>query len=157
MPSFKELLEEFEGFARSAASAKSLMEHIVHRLHEGMTRYNWVGFYLLEEAGRVLVLGPYAGSFSPHTRIPIESGLCGAAVTSGKTVLVNDVSRDPRYLAGSPMIKGDMVVPIFVKKKVVAELDVESYFTDTFRKPDQDFIEACAGLVGRYLETRGTG
>jgi GAF domain-containing protein len=155
MPILKDLLEEFEGFARTASSAKSLMEHISRRLHQSMTRYNWVGFYLLEEAGKVLVLGPYAGSFSPHSRISIESGLCGAAITSCKTVLVNDVSHDPRYLAGSPMIRGELVVPIFVKKKVVAEIDVETYFTDTFRKPDQDFIEACAVLVGRYMETKG--
>jgi GAF domain-containing protein len=154
MPNFKDLLDEFEGFARTAASAKSLMEHIAQRLHEGMTRYNWVGFYLMEDA-KVLVLGPYEGSFAPHTRIPVESGLCGAAATTGKTVVVNDVSRDPRYLAGSPMIKGNLVAPIIVKKRVVAEIDIETYFTDTFTKQDQEFIETCAALVGRYIETKG--
>lgn len=156
MPNFKDLLDEFEGFARTAASANSLMEHIARRLHEGMTRYNWVGFYLLE-GSNVLVLGPYEGSFAPHTRIPIENGLCGLAASTGKTVVVNDVSRDPRYLAGSPMIKGNLVAPIFVKKKVVAEIDIETYFTDTFTKQDQQFIEACATLVGRYMETKGIG
>lgn len=153
MPGFTELFEEFESVARTAASAASLMEHIARRLHEAMTRYNWVGFYLLDDSEpKALVLGPYAGSFSPHKRIPLDSGLCGTCASSGKTVLVNDVSTDPRYLAGSPMVKGNLVAPIFVKKKVVAELDVETYFTNTFQKPDQKFIESCAALVGQYME-----
>lgn len=156
MSGFKELLEEFEGFAQKAASAQSLMEHIARRLHEVVTRYNWVGFYLIENSDpKALVLGPYAGSFSPHKRIPLDSGLCGAAASSGQTVLVNDVSSDRRYLAGSPMVKGNLVAPIFVKKSVAAEIDVETYFTNTFQKPDQDFIESCAALVGRYMETKG--
>jgi L-methionine (R)-S-oxide reductase len=155
MPGLPELLEEFEGLARTAASVESLMEAMSRRLHEVVTRYNWVGFYLVEDSHpKALVLGPYAGSFSPHTRIPLDSGLCGAAASSGKTVLVNDVSADQRYLAGSPMVKGNLVVPIFVKKNVVAEIDVESYFTNTFQKPDQKFVEACAALVGKYMENK---
>jgi len=43
------------------------------------------------------------------------------------------------------------VVPILVKNKLAAELDIESYFADTFTKPEQEFIEACAAVVGRYL------
>lgn len=155
MPGFQELLDEFESFARTAASAESLMEHIARSLHENMTRYNWVGFYLLDNSNpRALVLGPYAGSFSPHKRIPLDSGLCGACASSGKTVLVNDVASDPRYLAGSPMVKGNLIVPIFVKKNVVAELDLETYFTNTFQKADQKFAESCADLVGRYMEKK---
>lgn len=155
MPGFKELLEEFAALAHSAGSVESLMDRIARRLHEQITRYNWVGFYLVEHsAPKALVLGPYAGSFSPHKRIPLDSGLCGAAASTGKTVLVNDVSTDPRYLAGSPMVKGNLVVPIFAKNTVVAEIDVESYFTNTFREPDQKFIESCAALVGRYMEKK---
>jgi GAF domain-containing protein len=155
MPGFSELLEEFEVLARHATSVESLMEAIARRLHEVVTRYNWVGFYIVEDSHpKVLVLGPYAGSFSPHTRIPIDSGLCGAAASSGKTVLVNDVASDKRYLAGSPMVKGNLIVPIFVKKSVVAELDVESYFTNTFQAADQKFVESCAALVGKYMESK---
>ena len=47
-------------------------------------------------------------------------------------MVVDDVSKDPRYLAGSPLVKSEIVVPIFVKNKLAAELDVESYFTSAF-------------------------
>ncbi len=157
MSQYEELLEEFERYGRSADGVKSLMQHIAARLHEAMTRYNWVGFYFMEApAFEALVLGPYAGSFMPTLRIPLDKGLCGAAATSGETVVINNVKADPRYL-GSDLVKSNIVVPIFVKKgavkkQVVAELCIESYFADTFDRPEQKFIESCAALVGRYMQ-----
>lgn len=148
----EELLREIQEFSKTAPTAKAVMEHISHRLHEKMTRYNWVGFYLLDPADPgVLLVGPFAGSFTPNARIPLGTGLCGAAASSGETVVVHDVAKDPRYLAGSPLVKGEIVVPIFVKGQLVAELDIESYFTGTFTDGERDFVEACAGVVGKYM------
>ena len=157
MSQYAELVQELEGYAGSADSAKSLMQHCAERLHEAMTRYNWVGFYLMEApAFDALVLGPHAGSFKPTLRITLDRGLCGAAATTGKTVVVNDVAADPRYL-GSDLVKSNIVVPIFVgksmvKNRVAAELCIESYFAETFPAAEQKFIESCAALVGRYME-----
>ena len=149
MPVHEELLQEFQNFVKTALTAEAVMTHIAQRLHEKMTRYNWVGFYLVDPSDSgVLLVGPFAGSFTPNARIPLNTGLCGAAATSGKTVVVHDVAKDPRYLAGSPLVKCEIVVPILVKNKLVAEFDIESYFTGTFTKPEQDFAEACAALVG---------
>ncbi len=151
----QELLRELQDFALAAPDVKSLMESISQRLHESMTRYNWVGFYLVDSAAPdILVVGPFVGSFTPNARIPLSNGLCGAAATTGETVVVDDVSKDRRYLAGSPLVKSEIVVPIFVKNKLAAELDIESYFTGTFTAEEKEFVEACAGLVGRYLEKR---
>jgi L-methionine (R)-S-oxide reductase len=152
MPVHEELLREFQDFARTAPTDKSVMELICQRLHEKMTRYNWVGFYMVDPADAdILLVGSYVGSFTPNARIPLNTGLCGAAASSGQTVVVDDVSKDPRYLAGSPLVKCEIVVPIFVKKKLVGELDIESYFTSTFTPPEKEFVEACAGVVGKYL------
>ena len=152
----EELLREFQDFALAAPTAKSLMEHIAQRLHEKMTRYNWVGFYLVDPADPgILLVGPFVGSFTPNARIPLNTGLCGAAASSGLTVVVHDVSKDPRYLVGSPMVKCEVVVPILVNKKLAAELDVESYFADAFPASEQRFIEACAALVGRSMGKAG--
>lgn len=148
----EELLQEFYNFAKTAPTATSLMEHISRRLHEKLTRYNWVGFYLVDPADPgVLVVGPYVGSFAPNVRIPLDTGLCGAAARSGRSVVVDDVSKDPRYLAGSSMVISEIVVPISVSRQLAAELDIESYFPCTFTKPEQEFVEACARLVGKYL------
>jgi GAF domain-containing protein len=148
----KELLQELQHYAASAPTAKAVMEQIAKRLHENMARYNWVGFYLVDPADAgYLIVGPYAGSFTPNARIPLNKGLCGAAASSGQVVVVQDVSKDPRYLAGSNLVKSEIVVPIYVKKKLAAELDIESYFADTFVKSDREFIEGCAQVVAGYL------
>lgn len=61
---------------------------------------------------------------------------------------------DPRYLE-SDLVKPNIVVPIFVRNQVVAELCIESYFADTFNQPEQKFIEFCAAVVQRYVEKSG--
>jgi L-methionine (R)-S-oxide reductase len=148
----KELLQEFQDFAKTAPTANSLMEQMAKRLHQKMTRYNWTGFYLVDPANPgYLIVGPYAGSFTPNARIPLDRGLCGAAATSGKVIVVQDVSTDPRYLAGSSLVKSEIVVPIFVNKKLAAELDIESYFADTFTQLEQQFVESCASVLAAYL------
>ena len=148
----RELLKEFQDFARSAPTVNALMERMAQRLHEKMTRYNWAGFYLVDPADSgYLIVGPFAGSFTPNARIALDIGLCGAAATSGKVVIVQDVSTDPRYLAGSSLVKSEIVVPIYVKKKLAAELDIESYFSGTFTKTEQEFVEACAKVAGDYM------
>jgi L-methionine (R)-S-oxide reductase len=147
-PKQQNLLSDFEQFASKAASSKSLMEHIAERLHEEIAYYNWVGFYLVDPADHnFLIVGPFVGSFTPNARIPLARGLCGAAAVSGETVVVNDVTKDTRYLSGSSMVKSEIVVPLFQKKNLTAELDVESYFADTFTSAEQEFVEACAAVV----------
>jgi L-methionine (R)-S-oxide reductase len=151
----EELLQGFRDFARTAPTAKSVMEHIAQRLHDKMTRYNWVGFYEVDPSDPgVLLVGPFAGSFKPHARIPLNIGLCGVAASTGESVIVNDVSQDPRYLAGSPLVKSEIVVPIFVRKKLAGELDINSYFTATFSRSEQTFVESCAAVVAEYLTAR---
>lgn len=152
MRAHEELLREFRDFAPTAPTAEAVMKRIAQRLHETMARYNWVGFYLVDPTDSgVLLVGPFVGSFTPNARIPLNTGLCGAAARSGQTVVVDDVSKDPRYLAGSSLVVSEIVVPVFVKNKLAAELDIESYFPGTFTKSEQDFVEACALVVGASL------
>jgi L-methionine (R)-S-oxide reductase len=147
------LLEEFAAYAKSASNAEDLMKHVVNELHERMTRYNWVGFYVVDPAdSNYLIVGPFAGSFTPNARIALGQGLCGAAAATGRVVVVDDVAKDPRYLPGSSMVKSEIVVPIFADKKVVAELDAESYFANTFTEGERKFVEACAEIVAGRMK-----
>jgi L-methionine (R)-S-oxide reductase len=147
------LLEDFKAFAKTSSRVEDLMKHIADELHEKMTRYNWVGFYLIDPTdSNYLIVGPFAGSFTPNARIAFGQGLCGAAAASGKVVVVDDVTKDPRYLPGSSMVKSEVVVPIFANKKVVAELDAESYFANTFLDSERKFVEACAEIVAGRIK-----
>jgi L-methionine (R)-S-oxide reductase len=100
----------------------------------------------------MLVLGPFEGAMTPHTRIPLNQGICGAAASSGETVVVDDVAADPRYLACSLETKSEIVAPVFVRGKVVGELDIDSHFPSAFGPEDRELVEYAAALVGRHLE-----
>ncbi|HWX53329.1 MAG TPA: GAF domain-containing protein [Verrucomicrobiae bacterium] len=137
----------------SAASAETLMQRIADRIHSVMARYNCVKFFVVDKVDPgSLLLGPYTGSFSPVSRISFGQGLVGAAAASGNTVVVNNVAADPRYLSASELVKSEIVVPIFARGTLAAEISVGSYFADTFGDVDRNFVEACGGVVGKYLE-----
>jgi L-methionine (R)-S-oxide reductase len=150
----QEIAAEVEKLAENSVSAHQLMLGMVDLLHKRMLKYNWVGFYMLEAGAQppALVLGPFQGAMTPHTRISLNDGICGAAASSGKTVVVDDVTKDPRYLACSLETKSEIVAPIFVRGRVVGELDIDSHFPAAFALEDQTLVERCAAIVGAKLE-----
>ena len=79
----EEVRNEISQLAQSSATAQDLMRLMVKLLHERMLKYNWVGFYMLEPGAQppVLVLGAFEGAMTPHTRIPLNQGICGAAAS----------------------------------------------------------------------------
>jgi GAF domain-containing protein len=139
-----------------ARTADQLMKDITLLLNKEMLKYNWVGFYMLEAGADppVLVLGRYQGAMTVHTRIPLNQGICGAAASSGKTVVVDDVKKDPRYLACSLETKSEIVVPVFARGRVAGELDIDSHFLAAFADEDRELVEYCAQLVGKRLENK---
>jgi L-methionine (R)-S-oxide reductase len=145
---------ELDQAARDANSAADFMAQVTKLLHERLLKYNWVGFYMLEAGTEppMLALGSFQGAMTPHARIPLHQGICGAAASTGKTIRVDDVNKDPRYLACSIETKSEIVVPVFVNGEVAGELDIDSHFPAAFGDEDQEFVEYCATLVGRQLE-----
>jgi L-methionine (R)-S-oxide reductase len=153
----EEVRNEISELAQAEPTAQDLMQKMVKLLRKQMLKYNWVGFYMLEPGAQppMLVLGAFEGAMTPHTRIPLNQGICGAAASSGRTVVVDDVSKDPRYLACSLETKSEIVVPIFVRGKVVGELDIDSHFPAAFTAEHQSLVQYCAQLVGKKLEHSG--
>src|SRR4051812_36537648 len=138
----QDVARELDELAPTALSADELMTLIVGRLKERVPHYDWVGFYMVETASNsedrdVLVLGPYVGAPTPHTRIPLDQGICGAAAASGNTIVVDDVYSDPRYLACSIETKSEIVAPVRVAGKVVGELDIDSHTPAAFTPADR--------------------
>lgn len=140
--------------AASNSTPEQFMTSICELLHEKMLKYNWVGFYMLDHSGPepMLQLGPFVGTMTPHTRIPLNQGICGAAASSGQTVVVDDVNTDSRYLACSIETKSEIVVPVFVRGKVVGELDIDSHYHAAFTPADRQLVEFCAQAVGSFIQ-----
>jgi len=131
------------------ADRQQVMTVVVHMLKQRMPQYSWVGIYLLE--GDELVLGPYVGKPSPHTRIPLGRGICGAAATERATIIVDDVNSDPRYLACSIETKSEIVVPIIRGETVLGEIDIDSDTPPAFGADDQRLLEAVAAILSEKL------
>ena len=147
------VLERVTTAIREAADGRRATAAAVGVLKREVPDYHWVGIYLLD--GNELVLGPFVGKPSPHTRIPLGRGICGAAAAEKATIIVDDVNADPRYLACSLETKSEIVVPIMIGGEVLGEIDIDSDHLATFTAEDQALLEAVAAqLAPRMQESR---
>ena len=133
----------------SAPNPNAAMTQAVRLLKDAIPYYSWVGIYLLD--GDELVLGPFVGKPSPHTRIPLGRGICGAAATEKATIVVDDVNADARYLACSLETKSEIVVPIMEDGEVLGEIDIDSDTPAAFGDADRRLLEQVAALLAESL------
>ena len=154
---FAEVKKEIDRLNQAAGSVEDFMWETVKLLHDRMLKYNWVGFYMLEEkpferatahAGAGTVSGSHDAA---HAHSP-ESGYLRRGRFHRQDLVVDDVNLDNRYLACSTETKSEIVVPVFVRGKVVGELDIDSHFPAAFGDEDRQLVEYCASLVGKQLE-----
>jgi GAF domain-containing protein len=151
------LLSRIRELAAIAPSLDVLEKAIVKAIANEFTHYNWTGFYMLDPADpQTLVLGAFVGEPTPHVRIPVTQGICGADVASGETVIVDDVNADLRYLSCSIRTKSEIVVPIRAHGRVVGEIDIDSHTPAAFTEADREFLEEAARIVGVWIEEHGT-
>ena len=148
-----DLMTALSSAIAAAPTAESAMQQAVRLLKDAIPHYTWVGIYILE--GDELVLGPYIGKPSPHTRIPLGRGICGAAATEKATIVVDDVNADPRYLACSIETKSEIVVPIMRGADVLGEIDIDSDRPAAFGPPDRALLEPVAAMLADRLDEDG--
>src|ERR1700761_2572166 len=147
------LLSDFRQLAATAPSLEPLQQSIVKAIAQRLPYYNWTGFYMLDPHDpETLVLGPFHGAPTEHVRIPVNQGICGAAVAQNETVIVDDVNSDPRYLACSLETRSEIVVPIRAHNTVIGEIDIDTHDLAACSARDRDFLEKCAAIVGAFIE-----
>lgn len=132
--------------------AQRAMETAVQLLARHLTDYTWTGIYVLQ--GNELCLGPYVGKPSPHTRIPLGRGICGAAAAEKATIIVDDVNADSRYLACSLETQSEIVVPVMLDGEVLGELDIDSDRRAAFTGDDRELLEQVAALLAPIMAKR---
>ncbi len=138
----KEVLVRVDS-ALGASKGKEARESMVKLLNSAVPTYSWVGIYIVE--GKDLVLDAWSGpAATEHVRIPVGKGVCGFAAKAGKTEIVSDVNKDPRYLQCFLSTKSEIVVPIMDGSAVIGEIDIDSDQLDAFSSVDREFLEAVA-------------
>lgn len=144
----KELLSEVDLLVSRAQQPAALRKNVVELLSMEPT-YNWVGLYLLK--GGELRLDSWKGPApTTHTSIPVGKGICGFAAKSGRTEIVSDVSKDPRYLQCFASTRSEIAVPVLQGAKVVAEIDIDGDAVNAHSSVDREFLEALASKIARF-------
>ena len=140
--------------ARAAAEAaltgdlpdEAALRRVVEILAGAHPAWGWVGVYVL--AGDTLVLGPYVGPPTEHTRISVGVGVCGTAVARDTNVVVDDVTTLDNYLACSTGTRSELVVLIRDGGDIVGQFDVDSDDLAAFGPADEGLLEGLAALAG---------
>jgi GAF domain-containing protein len=128
----------------------TILQDVVDVLYESFEKYSWVGIYRVK--GNVLVLGSWRGKqATEHTKISIGKGVCGSAARSGKTEVVDDVSKDSRYLSCFRSTRSEIVVPITKKNSVIGEIDIDSDVLAAFNKTDEKFLQKIADMLRQHI------
>ncbi len=146
-------IDQYSDLLKTLETDDERLKHTIDFLSQCRRHYHWVGIYLLERNGVFLSLYPYyIGRPTSHVRIPVEKGICGAAVREGSTIIVDDVREDDRYIACSLETRSEIVVPIYKQGKIIGEIDIDSDELQAFTDEDRKFLERVADLLGNELE-----
>jgi GAF domain-containing protein len=144
---FDDLRDTIEKLLLGPGEKKEKLRTVCELLSEKIEYYDWVGFYLTNGNKRELILGPYVGEVTEHTKIRFGEGICGLAAEKERTIIVQDVSRETNYLSCAPEVKSELVVPIFRSGKVIGEIDIDSHLLSPFSWEDRDFLEYLGSIM----------
>jgi L-methionine (R)-S-oxide reductase len=149
---FEYLIVKIKETVEKPDSRDKKLLNICTLLKANIPYYNWVGFYLVpEDRPAELILGPFVGEPTEHTRIPFGKGICGQAADRKKTFIVPDISRETNYLACNPHVRSEIVIPIIKDNRVIGELDIDSNTIASFTEADEKFLtEICQLVNGLY-------
>lgn len=150
--SFKNLLTEIRAITQRDAPLDEILGAICARLHDAIAHYDWVGFYLVDpDTDRELVLGPYVGAPTEHTRIPFGKGICGQAADTEQPFIIQDVTQETNYLSCSPDVRSEIVIPVIRDGEVIGELDIDSHALAPFTGEDRAFLEQVCALTAELF------
>lgn len=144
-PDFGQLFQEVSELIKQQPA--DLLQQLCELLKKDVYHYDWVGFYILNQEKKELVLGPFAGKPTPHTHIAVGKGICGQVAASGETMIVQDVTQVENYISCGLEVQSEIVVPIMKSGKFVAEIDIDSHSPAPFSTDDHEFLGKMCSML----------
>jgi GAF domain-containing protein len=142
-----DVLAAITAIAEATTPAAERAVLIAGAIREG-GNHRWVAVYEVTDS-EVAILG-YAGPGAPaYPRFPRSQGLTATAVATGRAVIADDVTTDPRYLTAFGTTRSEMIVPVLSRDRaeVVGTIDVESERAAAFGDPERALIERYADAI----------
>jgi L-methionine (R)-S-oxide reductase len=143
MSAFEEQVKDVFAGSWSRLQRARLLAQLVQRERN----YHWVGLYDVSKT-QISAIAWTGESAPAFPTFPITKGINGAAVAARQSVVVQDVSKDSRYLTTFGQTRAEAIFPIFSSDGVVVgTIDVESERVNAFGPEDEAFLKQCALLL----------
>jgi phosphoserine phosphatase RsbU/P len=152
------LVSEVSGSVSSTLNLSTIMQNAAFLIHEKFG-YPYVSLFTVHPNRRIIAYEAGSGRRSRRLEgytIPLDSpkGIMVWAARLGRTILVNDVSLDDRYIS-SPMpprnTRSELCVPLLFDGKAVGLLDIQSDKVNAFTEDDQMLFEAVADSMAAAI------
>ncbi|QBO36705.1 GAF domain-containing protein [Periweissella cryptocerci] len=144
VPQLDALLYEETNFTANLANASALLMQTIPDL-------NWAGFYLYDEAGEDLILGPFQGKVA-CMHIKPGKGVVGTSFAQQAPILVPNVHEFPGHIACDAASNSEIVIPLVTNDgKQLGVLDIDSPSLNRFSEDDQtilvDFVKTLVAHI----------
>ncbi len=103
----------------------------------------------------------YPREFAERARLKVGEGVTGLAVQLRQSILINDVTQDPGYIAAIPNVCSELAVPLTTKNRVIGVIDLEARHQNYFNEEHKRLLtliasRMAAGIENAQLYTRTT-
>src|SRR5271155_1899776 len=103
----------------------------------------------------------YAPEVAERMRIKVGDGVTGIAAQRREAILVDDVSKDSRYISAVPNVRSELAVPLIIKNRLIGVIDIESPQPNHFTEEHKRLLTLIAsrmavGIENARLYTRTT-
>ena len=143
-------LQDIGAFVLASGCTKKSVKEVAEMIRAARG-YRFIAIYKIIKKEFVILAGT-GNEPVTYPRFPIGQGICGAALESGKSIVVADVHKDKRYLPTFHTTQSEIIVPMKDEQKhVVGMLDAESDKLNAFTDEDKQFLERAAGLIAHCL------
>ena len=145
------LLKEIKLYLETSSSLEESLKWICNFLNKRVQKYHWVGYYMNDDKHKRLVLKCFSGKPTSHKIIPYGKGICGQVANKKKTIIVDDVESEENYISCNIDVKSEIVVPLFLNKIIMGQIDIDSNFPSAFNSHDELFLIKINSLVSKLL------
>lgn len=89
----------------------------------------------------------YPNSIVQELDLSVGAGLTGRVAQTGDPVIVPDVAKEERYLAGLKGARSELVVPLRFRDRTIGVFDVQSPELNAFSEKERDFLSVLASVA----------
>ncbi|HXC42719.1 MAG TPA: GAF domain-containing protein [Candidatus Dormibacteraeota bacterium] len=94
----------------------------------------------------------YPPEYAERARVKVGEGVTGQSAQLRQTIFVDDVTKDPRYIAALPNVCSELAVPLIAKNRVIGVIDLEARQTGYFTEEHSRLLTLLASRIASGIE-----